>query len=214
MSRRVARAQHAALQGANEPGNRRQPMEAPPLHFSLGMRQRAPWGAIAFAMYGLALAAPCVETPKLFGGGTELDSGLACLLLGFGTLPWYANIFLALTAIAAAFKRYDVAIVFSVFALATGLTLFALDTRQIAPYFGCFAWLASMGFALVAACVGSSDQRAQLRHVEGELLWQHPAQDRLDQLARERVHHDVDPDRDARAAGHGRELEVDRDVEP
>ena len=198
MSRHVALAQHATLQGANEPGNRRQATEASPLQFSIGMRQRVPWGAIAFAMYGLALAAPCVETQRLFGGGTELDSGLACLLLGFATLPWYANLFLVLTCIASAFKRYDVAIFFAVFALATGLTLFALDPREVAPYFGCLAWLASMVFALIAACAGRSDQVAQLRQVDGDLFGQDPPDQRLDQPADERVRHDVELMREPR----------------
>jgi hypothetical protein len=131
-------------------------------------------------MYGLALVAPCVVTPKLFGGGTQLDTGFACLLLGWATLPWYANLFLALAGIANAFERHDVAIFFAVFAIATGLTLFLLDTRQIEPYFGCFAWLASMGFTLIASCVRRSDQVAQLRQVDGDLPWEHPPDQRLD----------------------------------
>ncbi|MEO8550603.1 MAG: hypothetical protein ABI678_11540 [Kofleriaceae bacterium] len=176
----MARVQHATVQSANDAGNRRQTVEASRLQLSLGMRQRAPWGAIALAMYGLALAAPCVETRKLFGGGTELDSGLACLLLGWMTIPWYANLFFVLAGIAGAFERYDVAIFFAVFAIATGLTLFLLDTRQVTPYFGCFAWLASMVFALIAACVGRSDQVAQLRHVDGDLIGDDPPEQRLE----------------------------------
>jgi hypothetical protein len=178
MSCRVVRAQHATLQGANEPGNRRQATEASPLQFTLGMRQR-PWGPLALFSYGIALFLPCVETAKLFGGGTEQNLGMACLMLGWATIPWYANIFLALAGIANAFKRHDVAIFFSVFAIFTGLTLFALDTRQINPAFGCLVWLASMGFTLIASCVGRSDEVAELRHVDGDLGRQDAPEQRL-----------------------------------
>jgi hypothetical protein len=132
------------------------------------MRRRFEWGLLALGLYMLSLVTPCVITQKLFGGGTETNPGLACLLLGWCTIPWYANPFLLVAAIANAFRAHEIAFIFSVTALVAALTLFGYDAREIQPHVGYFIWLASiaaMGVSSVVRMHERDDKEAREREL-------------------------------------------------
>ena len=118
------------------------------------MRPRFEWELLALGLYLLSLVMPCVLGQKLFGGGMETEPGLACLLLGWFTIPWYANPFLLFAALANAFRAHELAFVFSVTALVAALTLFGYDSRELQPHVGYFIWLASIG----AMAIGSIER--------------------------------------------------------
>jgi hypothetical protein len=133
------------------------------------MRRRFEWGLLALGLYLLSLVTPCVIGQKLFGGGMESEHGMACLLLGWLTIPWYANPFLLFAAIANAFRAHEVAFVFSVTALVAALTLFGYDSRELQPHVGYFIWLASI-VAMAIASIGRMHDRDAKEARERELL--------------------------------------------
>lgn len=122
--------------------------------------RQVPFGWIAFALYIISLMIPAIiaiQKPLLWGSPhDEVMVGFQCLVLGWLTSPWYANLALWIAAIALASRRLGVAAVFSGIAIVLALTLFAYldlpDTYVRAPQVGYFVWLASM----VVVFVGSS----------------------------------------------------------
>ncbi|MEP6865802.1 MAG: hypothetical protein ABJE66_34600 [Deltaproteobacteria bacterium] len=122
------------------------------------MRRHFEWGLLGLALYSLSLVTPCVITQKLFGGGTETEPGIACLLLGWFTIPWYANPFLLFAAIANAFRAHEVAFIFSVTALIAALTLFGYSTHEVEPHVGYFIWLASIVAIGISSIVRMHDR--------------------------------------------------------
>lgn len=133
------------------------------------MRRRFEWGLLALGLYTLSLVTPCVMGHKLFGGGMESEPGIACLLLGWFTIPWYANPFLLFAAIANAFRAHEIAFIFSVTALIAALTLFGYDTRELQPHVGYFIWLASI-VATGISSIGRMHDRDDKEARERELL--------------------------------------------
>ena len=133
------------------------------------MRRRFEWGLLALGLYMLSLVTPCVITQKLFGGGTEAEPGMACLLLGWFTIPWYANPLLLFAAIANAFRAHEIAFIFSVTALIAALTLFGYSTHDVQPHVGYFIWLASIVTMGIASIVRMHDRDAKEAR-ERELL--------------------------------------------
>jgi hypothetical protein len=132
------------------------------------MRRHFEWGLLALALYLLSLVTPCVITQKLFGGGMETEPGMACLLLGWFTIPWYANPFLLFAAIANAFRAHEIAFIFSVTALIAGLTLFGYDAHDLQPHVGYFIWLASivaMGISSIVRMHDRDDKEAREREL-------------------------------------------------
>lgn len=120
------------------------------------IRRQVPYGAIAAALYVLSLMTPAVvlDGPLLWGSPKEhLIFGIHCLIFGWGTIAWYANVLLWVAAVALAYQRPSVAAVASLLACALALTTFFYVGDLIrAPHAGYFAWLASMILVLVAAC--------------------------------------------------------------
>jgi len=118
-------------------------------------RRRAPYGAIAAALYMISLAIPAIvvlHKPLLWGAPREEAMfGFQCLLIGWLTIPWFANVALWIAAIGLACRRPGVAAVSSLAAIGLALTTF-LYPEVRAAHAGYFAWLASMVVALVAAC--------------------------------------------------------------
>lgn len=139
------------------------------MHLQATMRPRFNWGLLALSFYLLSLFTPCVIVQKLFGGGTETGDGLVCLIFGWCTIPWYANLMLLSAVIANALRKNEVAIVFSAFALVAAFTLFGYNPRDIQPHVGYWIWLASMLAALVASVTGMHD-RDEREARERELL--------------------------------------------
>ena len=133
------------------------------------MRRRFNWGLLALGLYMLSLVVPAVITRKLFGGGMETDPGMACLLLGWCTIPWYANPFLLFAVIANAMRANEVAIIFSATALVAAFTLFGYNPRELQPHVGYFLWLASIVATLVASVTRMHD-RNEREARERELL--------------------------------------------
>jgi hypothetical protein len=133
------------------------------------MRRHFEWGLFALGLYMLSLVTPCVVTQKLFGGGTETEPGFACLLLGWITIPWYANPLLLLAAIANAFRAHEMAFIFSVTALVAGLTLFGYNAPDLRPHVGYFIWLASI-VAMGVTCILRMRDRDDKEARERELL--------------------------------------------
>ncbi len=127
-----------------------------------------PFAAIAAALYTISLVLPAIVfsmRPILWGARhDELMFGFQCLLLGWGTVPWYANVALGIAGLALTYRKAGVAIVFSVTAIALALTTFLyLGPDLRAPHVGYFAWLASMIVALVASCADRLRSR-ELHH--------------------------------------------------
>ena len=132
------------------------------------MRRHFEWGLLALALYMLSLVTPCVITAKLFGGGTETEAGIACLLLGMFTIPWYANPLLLFAVIANALRAHEVAIIFSVTALIAALTLFGYNPRDVQPHIGYAIWLASIvatGIASIVRLHDRDDREAREREL-------------------------------------------------
>jgi len=128
------------------------------LHFQATMRPRFNWGLLALSLYLLSLFTPCVIVQKLFGGGHETADGLACLILGWCTIPWYANVMLLSAVIANALRKNEVAIVFAAFAIVAACTLLGYNARDIEPHVGYWIWIASMLAAMVASITGMHDR--------------------------------------------------------
>lgn len=139
------------------------------MHFQATMRRHFNWGLLALGLYMLSLVTPCVITRKLFGGGTESEAGIACLLLGWATLPWYANPLLLFAVIANALRANEVAIIFSATALVAAFTLLGYNPRDIQPHVGYVLWLASIAATIVASFMRMRD-RDEREARERELL--------------------------------------------
>jgi tellurite resistance protein TehA-like permease len=133
------------------------------------MRRRFEWGLLALGLYMLSLVTPCVIAQKLFGGGAQSEAGIACLLLGWFTIPWYANPLLLFAVIANALRAHEVATVFSATALVAALTLFGYDVREMQPDIGYGIWVASIVATMVASIVRIHD-RNEREARERELL--------------------------------------------
>jgi hypothetical protein len=133
------------------------------------MRPRFNWGLLALGLYMLSLVMPCVLTPKLFSGGMESEAGIACLILGMFTIPWYANPLLLFAVIANALRAHEVAIIFSTTAFVAAFTLLGYNTRDIAPDFGYFVWLAAIATTIVASWTRMRDRDDRVAR-ERELL--------------------------------------------
>ena len=120
------------------------------------IRRQVPYGAIAAALYVLSLMTPAVvfDKPLLWGPPKEhLIFGIHCLIFGWGTIAWYANVLLWVAAVALSYQRPSVAAVSSLLASVLALTtFFYIDDLIRAPHVGYFAWLASMILVFVAAC--------------------------------------------------------------
>ena len=120
------------------------------------MKRQVPYGAIAAGLYVLSLMMPAVvfDKPLLWGPPKEhLIFGIHCLIFGWGTIAWYANVLLWVAAIALSYQRPSVAAVASLLASVLALmTFFYIDDLIRAPHVGYFAWLASMILVFVAAC--------------------------------------------------------------
>jgi hypothetical protein len=123
-----------------------------------GMRPRFQWGLLALGLYLLSLVTPCVIGQKLFGGGTQSEAGIACLLFGMFTIPWYANPLLLFAVIANALRAHEVAIIFSVTALIAALTLFGYNSQDVQPDVGYAIWLASVAATCVASITRMHDR--------------------------------------------------------
>ena len=128
------------------------------MHLLAPMRPRFNWGLLALGLYMLSLVMPCVITPKLFSGGTESEAGIACLLLGMFTIPWYANPLLLFAVIANALRANEVAIIFSATALVAAFTLFGYNPRDVEPHVGYFVWLAAIVATIVASWTRMRDR--------------------------------------------------------
>src|SRR5205823_8008301 len=107
------------------------------------------WASAAALLYLVSLALPAVVVPPLFRGPDQIVAGAHCLLLGWLTLPWYANPVLAFAAIALAYDCRALAACLGLAAFGLGLTtLMFPDIRYV--HAGYFTWLGSM-LALVIA---------------------------------------------------------------
>jgi len=119
--------------------------------------RRVPFEAIAAALYTVSLVIPAIiviDRPLL--GGTPHNAsilGFQCLIVGWLTIPWYANVMLWIAAIGLACRCRGVAIASSLVAVGLALsTLAYLGSDIHALHVGYFAWLASMVVMLVASC--------------------------------------------------------------
>jgi hypothetical protein len=144
-------------------GARAVPSLQKPAVMSASQRQ-TPYGPIAIALYMLSLALPAIVSihKPLFGGGShdEFMFGFQCLLIGWFTIPWYANLALWIAGIALACRWPGLAAVFSVIAIGLALTLFLyINTFVRSPHVGYVAWLASMVVVLIASCARSRPNR-------------------------------------------------------
>jgi hypothetical protein len=138
-----------------------EPAGMPPL------KRQVPYGPIAISLYMLSLVLPAIVSihkPLLWGAPhDELMFGIQCLLIGWFTTPWYANLALWLAGIALAYRRPGIAAMFSLAAIGLALTLgLYLNTYVRSPHVGYFAWLASMLTVLIAALARSHRDRAML----------------------------------------------------
>ena len=120
-------------------------------------QRRTPYGPIAIALYMISLVLPAIvaiHKPLLWGAAhDELMLGLQCLLIGWFTIPWYANVALWVAGIALACRRPGVAAAFSLLAVGLALTMFLyVNTYVRSPHVGYVAWLASMVVVLIASC--------------------------------------------------------------
>jgi hypothetical protein len=128
------------------------------------MRRRFEWGLVAVSLYVLSLVTPCMIVEKLFGGGTESEYGITCLLLGWLTIPWYANPFLLLAVIANAWRAHELAFIFSVAAFVAALTVFGYQAHDFQVHVGYFIWLASIaatGITSIARMQERDDNQAR-----------------------------------------------------
>jgi hypothetical protein len=122
--------------------------------------RRVPLGTIAAALYLVSLFLPAIivrERPRLWDGAhDETMFGAQCLMIGWLTVPWYANVALWFASIALAFRRHELAIALSILAVGLALsTLVYLGDDLHGLHVGYFAWLGSMVLVFVAACVGA-----------------------------------------------------------
>ena len=142
----------------------RGPLVAKPTGMPASKRQ-IPYGPIAISLYMLSLALPAVVSvhKPLFGGGSheELMFGFQCLLIGWITIPWYANLALWIAGIALAFRQPGIAALFSFSAIGFALTLFLYTGKYVhAPHVGYVVWLASMVVVFIASIARSRRDRA------------------------------------------------------
>ena len=138
------------------------------------LKRQVPYGPIAIALYMLSLVLPAIisiHKPLLWGAPhDEMMLGFQCLLIGWFTIPWYANLALWIAGIALAFRRPRVAAVFSFAAIGLALTLFLyVNTLVRSPHAGYVAWLASMIVVLIAACDRSRRRLAVPDGHDGDL---------------------------------------------
>ena len=124
------------------------------------LKRQPPFGPIAITLYMLSLVLPAIVSihkPLLWGAPhDELMFGIQCLLIGWFTTPWYANLALWLAGIALAYRRPGIAAMFSLTAIGLALTLgLYLNTLVRSPHVGYFAWLASMLVVLIASLARS-----------------------------------------------------------
>ncbi|MFT3700022.1 MAG: hypothetical protein QM831_43155 [Kofleriaceae bacterium] len=115
------------------------------------MRPRPPWGAIAWSLYLLSLCLPAVITKALLSNHDENDLGIVCLIFGFASVPWFANLALLTAAVANAYKSDRLAVASSVIAIVLALTIFGYPKDDVRPHVGFYVWLASMVATLIAS---------------------------------------------------------------
>jgi hypothetical protein len=136
--------------------------EVPAFAATIGMpstSRRVPFGLIAFLLYALSLVAPAIieiHKPLLWGSPRDQPMfGIQCLGIGWFTIPWYANILLAVAAIGLAYRRYTLALWCSLAAFVLSLTTgmyFGTLIRTV--HVGFFFWIGSMVVVFIAACAG------------------------------------------------------------
>jgi hypothetical protein len=128
-------------------------------------KKRAPLGLIAAALYFSSLATPAIvaSVEPLISGGIfgpggrreETMFGAQCLLIGWMTIPGYANLLLAIAAIGLVCRRFNFAAVCSALAFVLAMTTFGYIGEYIAMlHIGFFLWIASMVVVFVAAVDG------------------------------------------------------------
>lgn len=121
--------------------------------------RRVPLGLIAALLYMLSLWTPAIalfQKPLIWGPPREeMFFGIQCLLIGWISPPWYANVALAIAAIALAYRRSAVAIACSIAAFVLALSTLAYFGPELrVVHVGYFAWLASIVVVFAAACAG------------------------------------------------------------
>jgi len=134
--------------------------------------RRVPFGLIAVALYVVSLCVPAIIVlhKPLFHGSPHHETmyGIQCLLIGWLTIPWYANALLFIAALWMAFGRPTVSIVASSLAVVLALSTVFLGEQIHRLHVGYFLWLASSVLTFVAACVAEQHRARAIARAQAD----------------------------------------------